>query len=336
MASFDALIRQNKRNTTVLIVAVAVLLCALASAIALLIVGIRSGTAATDQYGYAAYQPPPMWHTVATACAVALAVAVLLVLVSYYGGSAALLSISGARPIQKQDDPQLWNVVEELCIAANVPMPKIYLIDDTAMNAFATGRDPEHACVAITTGLRQRLQRDELQGVMAHELSHVRNYDIRLAMVAAIMVGLIVLLADLLARYFWWGGGRRRGRGGGGAQILLIVVALLLAILAPIFARLLQLALSRQREYLADASAAELTRYPEGLAKALAKLEADTEVLEVANRATAPLYIVNPFKPHEKRFQASSLYRTHPDTKERIERLMSIGHSAGAKQGTNS
>jgi len=333
MSSFDALIRQNKRTTVILIVGVSLLLCALAAVIALLIVGIRSGMSETDEAGYVVYQPPPLWQTAAVACGIALLVALLMALFSYYSGAATILSISGARPIEKRDDPQLWNVVEEMCIAANMPLPRIYLINDTAMNAFATGRDPEHACVAITTGLRKRLERDELQGVMAHELSHVRNYDIRLAMVAAVMVGLIVLLADMLGHYLWWGGGgRRRGRDGGGAQVVLIVVALLLAILAPLFARLLQLALSRQREYLADASAAELTRYPEGLARALAKLEADTEVLEVANRATAPLYIVNPFKPHEKRFQSSSLYRTHPDIKERIRRLMGIGRSA--EEGT--
>jgi heat shock protein HtpX len=205
------------------------------------------------------------------------------------------------------------------------------VIDDTALNAFATGRDPKHAVVAITTGLRQRLTRDELQGVMAHELSHVRNYDIRLAMVAAVLVGLIVLLADLLLMYLWWGGAaRRRGsrdRGGGAAQAILMIVAVLLAILAPLFARLLQLAVSRQREYLADATAAEMTRYPEGLASALAKLEADTEVLEAANRATAHLYIVNPFKPHEKRFKASRLSSTHPDVKDRIQRLMTLGRA---------
>ena len=328
MASFDSLIRANKRNTVVLMLVVTVVLCALSSVIALLMVGIDVGGNEEDLYGQAP-PPPPVWQSVAMASGVALLVALVLILFANYGGAGTLLSISGAKEIRKQDDPQLFNVVEEMCVAANMPLPRIFVIEDTAPNAFATGRDPEHAMVAITTGLRMKLSRDELQGVMAHELSHVRNYDIRLAMFAAIMVGLIVLLADLLLRYLWWGGARRRGRDrdSGGLQMILVIVGILMAILAPLFARLLQMAVSRQREYLADATAAEMTRLPEGLASALAKLDGDQEVLEVANRATSHLYIVNPFKPHETRFKAASFGSTHPPIKERIKRLMAIGRS---------
>jgi heat shock protein HtpX len=253
-------------------------------------------------------------------------VAFFLTLISYYGGSSALLAISQARQVRKEDDPQLFNVIEELCIAGGVPMPRIYLIEDTAMNAFATGRDPSHAAVAVTRGLRDRLNRDELQGVMAHELSHVRHKDILFATLMAVMVGVLVMLCDVFLRSLWWGGGSRRRdnrrEGGGAAQIVLLVVALVLAILAPILARIIQMAMSRQREYLADAGAVELTRNPHGLASALAKLGADTEVLEVANRATAPLYIVHPIKKFEAR--ASSIFSTHPPIKDRIERLLAL------------
>jgi heat shock protein HtpX len=259
---------------------------------------------------------------------IALVVAGAAALASYFGGASAVLAMSGAREIKKEDDPQLWNVVEELSIAAGTPMPRVYKIDDTAMNAFATGRDPRHASVAITNGLRDRLTRPELQGVLAHELSHVRNYDIRFSMLLAVMVGFLVLMADVFRRWLWWGGGRRRSRrsdsGGGGGAItaVIAVVAIVLSILAPLLARLIQLAASREREYLADASGVELTRYPEGLASALEKLGGDQEVLEVANRATQHLYIVNPFKSFEKR--AQGLLSTHPPLQERIDRLRAL------------
>ena len=253
-------------------------------------------------------------------------VAFALTLLSYYGGSGALLALSKAREIKREEDPQLFNVVEELTIAGGLPMPRIFVIDDTAMNAFATGRDPQHAVVAITKGLRTRLSRDELQGVMAHELSHVRHYDILYATLMAVMVGVLVILCDVFLRSMWFGGGRRssrsREKGGGGAQIVLLVIALVLAIIAPILAKIIQMSLSRQREYLADAGAVELTRNPHGLASALAKLSSDTEVLEVANRATAPLYIVHPIKKFEAR--AKSVFSTHPPIKDRIDRLMAL------------
>jgi heat shock protein HtpX len=251
-------------------------------------------------------------------------VAFFLTLASYYGGSSVLLGLSQARRIVKSDDPQLFNVVEELCLAGGLPMPQIYLIDDTAMNAFATGRDPRHAAVAITTGLRTRLNRDELTGVMAHELSHVRHYDILFATLVAVMVGVLVMLCDVFLRSRWWGGSRRgsRDRGSQGGAVILVIVALVLAIITPILAKIIQMAISRQREYLADAGAVELTRNPEGLAGALAKLAGDQEVLEVANRATAPLYIVHPIRKTEER--SASIFDTHPPIKDRIARLMSL------------
>lgn len=244
---------------------------------------------------------------------------------SYFQGAKAVLAMSGARELTKPEDPVLWNVVEELAVAGGVPMPRVYLIEDSALNAFATGRDPQHAAVAITRGLRQRLGRHELQGVLAHELSHVRNYDIRFSMMLAVMVGLLVLLADTVRRWLWWGGGRRKRSGQGGDGVVggvVTILALLLALLAPMLAKIIQLAASREREYLADASAIELTRYPEGLASALEKLGGDGEVLETANRATQHLYIVNPFKPFEQR--ARGLFSTHPPLEERIRRLRAL------------
>src|SRR5919202_3458063 len=205
-----------------------------------------------------------------------------------------------------------------MTIAAGLPMPKVYIIDDTAPNAFATGRDPEHASVAVTSGLLEKLNRDELQGVIAHEMSHVGNFDIRYAMLVGILVGTTVLISDFFLRGLWFGGGRRR-EGGGQAQLIMIAIAIVLAILAPLLARLIQLSISRQREYLADASAVQLTRNPKGLADALQKISGDQEVLEVANRATAQLYIVNPIKAFEKR--SKGLFSTHPPIEQRIEIL---------------
>jgi heat shock protein HtpX len=213
-----------------------------------------------------------------------------------------------------------------MALAGGVPMPKVYIIDDTAPNAFATGRDPQHASVAITTGLLQKLDREELQGVMGHELSHVRNFDIRFALLVAVLVGSIALLADFFLRFTFWGGGRRGGgdrdKGGGGLAAILFIVAIVLAIIAPFIARLVQLAVSRQREYLADASSVELTRNPAGLERALAKIASDKEVLEVANRATQHLYFTNPIKKFEER--SSSMFSTHPNVIDRINRLRQL------------
>jgi heat shock protein HtpX len=244
-------------------------------------------------------------------------------LVTYYGGDRIVLAASRAKEATYDDAPVLFNVVEEMAIASGVPMPKVYIIEDSAPNAFATGRDPEHASVAVTSGLLKKLNRDELQGVIAHEMSHVGNYDIRYAMLVGILVGTTVLISDFFLRGLWWGGGRGRQREGGGQiQLIMIVVAIVLAVLAPLFARLLQLSISRQREYLADATAVQLTRNPKGLADALQKISGDREVLEVANRATAHLYIVNPIKKFEKR--AKGLFSTHPPIEERIQILRSL------------
>src|SRR5262245_50430078 len=255
----------------------------------------------------------------------AIVLAMVLSVGSYFAGDQLVLATSGAREVSQQSAPQLMNVVQEMALAAGVPMPKVYLIDDTAPNAFATGRDPMHASVAITTGLLQKLDREELQGVMGHELSHVRNFDIRFGLLVAVLVGSIALLADFFLRFTFWGGGRRGGdrdRGGGGLVVLVYVLAIVLAIIAPIIARMVQLAVSRQREYLADASSVELTRNPHGLENALAKIASDKEVLEVANRATQHLYFTNPIKKFEER--SSSMFSTHPAILDRINRLRTL------------
>jgi heat shock protein HtpX len=243
---------------------------------------------------------------------------------TYFAGDSLVLAVSQAREVDETQAPKLMNVVRELSIAANVPMPKVYVIDDSAPNAFATGRDPAHASVAITSGLLEKLDREELQGVIGHELSHVRNFDIRFSLIVAVMVGVIAILADFFLRFTFWGGARSRGNreGGGGAQAIIFIVAIILAILAPLISRFIQLAVSRQREYLADASSVELTRNPYGLERALAKISADQEVLEVANRGTQHLYFTNPIKKFEER--SSSLMSTHPAIIDRINRLRQL------------
>ncbi len=243
---------------------------------------------------------------------------------TYFAGNSLVLTVSGAREVDQTQAPQLLNVVREIAIAANVPMPRVHVIDDTAPNAFATGRDPKHASIAVTTGLLEKLDREELQGVIGHELSHVRNLDIRFSLVVAVMVGAIAILADFFLRFTFWGGGRSRDRdgGGGGAQAIVFVAAIVLAILAPLISRFIQLAVSRQREYLADASAIELTRNPYGLERALAKISGDGEVLEVANRGTQHLYFTNPIKKFEER--SSNLMSTHPAIIDRINRLRQL------------
>ncbi|HYO43055.1 MAG TPA: M48 family metallopeptidase [Candidatus Limnocylindrales bacterium] len=259
--------------------------------------------------------------------AIAIAIGLAAALISYYAGDSLVLTTSGAREVTAQEMPQLVNVVGELALAAGIPMPRVYLINDTAPNAFATGRDPQHASVAITTGLLQKLDREELQGVMAHELSHVRNYDIRFSLIVGVLVGSIALLADFFLRFTFWGGGRRGrresgGDAGNGIAVVIMVVAILLAILAPIASRLVQLAVSRQREYLADASGVELTRNPYGLERALAKITLDTEPLEVANRATQHLYFDNPIKAATG--GTRGLFSTHPAAIDRINRLREL------------
>ena len=250
-------------------------------------------------------------------------IAVAMTFGSYYASDKIVLAISRARPVKKEDYPYLYNVVEGLAIAAGLPKPRCYVIDDTAPNAFASGRNPENSVIVVTTGLLQKLDRAELEGVIAHEMSHIKNYDVLVQTLAVVMVGVVALLSDWTLRTFFWGGGRRRSRsrseGGSNAAAILIVVALVLAILSPIIAQLLRLAISRKREFLADANGALLTRYPPGLASALKKLSADREPLEAANKATAHLYIVNPLKNIKGR--VNKLFSTHPPIEERIAAL---------------
>ena len=239
-------------------------------------------------------------------------------LFSYYAGDKLVLAQSRAREVPEGEEKVLRDVVETLAVGLGIPPPKLYVIEDPAPNAFATGRDPKHASVAVTRGLLDTMDRSELEGVIAHELSHVGNRDIRVMLLVTVLVGTVALLSDWLLRSMWWGGrSRDRDRSGGGG--ILLLVGVVLAILTPIIATLIQLAVSRQREYLADASGAFLTRYPEGLANALRKIAADRHVLSVANKATASLYIANPLKDHP--FQFDHLFDTHPPIEERIKRL---------------
>jgi heat shock protein HtpX len=239
---------------------------------------------------------------------------------SYYFSDRIILSLSGARPADRRTDFQFFTVCENLCLASGLPFPKLYIIEDTAMNAFATGRDPQHAVVCATTGLLTRLNRTELEGVIGHELSHVANYDTRLMSVVTVLVGLIVLLGDWFIRASWFGRGRNReDRGSGG---LFIILGFVFALLSPLVAQLIQLAISRRREFLADAGSIKLTRQPSGLISALNKLNADVEPLEAANKATAHLYIVNPLRnSHDAIGWFSKFFNTHPPVSDRIAAL---------------
>jgi len=252
----------------------------------------------------------------------AVIISVGMSFVSYFYSDKIVLSMSKAREMKRTDDEELYRSVENLSIAAGLPTPKIYLIQDTAPNAFATGRDPKHAVVAITTGLRQKLTKQELEGVMAHELAHIGNYDIRLSTIIVVLVGIVTLLSDWFLRMSLFGK-RNRDNDNGQIGAILTIVGIVLAILSPIAATLIQLAVSRKREYLADASAVLLTRYPEGLASALQKISNDHEPLEVANKATAHLYISNPLKEHkgDQIGWFTGMFQTHPPIQERIKRL---------------
>lgn len=234
---------------------------------------------------------------------------------SYWWSDRIVLSMSGATPVESGTNRELYRIVENLAITAGLPVPKIYTIDDTAMNAFATGRDPEHGVICFTTGLLSRLDKNEIEAVAAHELSHIGNRDTLISTVVVVLVGFVALLADWFRHWAWMGGGRDNDNNR--ANGIILIVAIILSLLAPLFATLLQLAISRKREFLADASGALLTRYPEALASALQKISGDTEPLEAANRATAHLYISNPFKGKN----ISKLFMTHPPVEERIAAL---------------
>jgi len=250
--------------------------------------------------------------------------AIIYSFVSYFYSDKIVLATSGAKEIQKKDNPELFNIVEELSIGDGLPMPKVYIIDDPSPNAFATGRDPKHAAVAATSGILARLNRAELEGVLAHELSHVKNFDTRLMAITAVLVGFISLLTNMFMNTLFWGGMRSRDDRNNNTQALFLVIALILAILAPIIATLIQLAVSRKRELLADASGALLTRYPEGLARALEKISDDPRPLRTASEATAHLFIVNPFKSKGFNGWVTNVFSTHPPIEERIKILRSM------------
>lgn len=250
----------------------------------------------------------------------ALIISGLMSFVSYYYSDKMILGMANAKQIQKKDNPKLFRIVENLSIASGLPIPKVYIMDEVAPNAFATGRDPKHAVVCSTIGLVDKLNETELEGVIAHELSHVRNFDTRLMSVVAILVGLVALLADFFIRSTWFRGSRDEDSK---PQTFFLIIGIVLAILSPIIATLIQLAVSRKREFLADASGVLLTRYPEGLASALEKIAKDTALLKAANNATAHLYINNPFKKGDNHW-FSGLFNTHPPIEERIKILRSM------------
>ncbi len=268
-------------------------------------------------YGLGVYLGDPLIGLV-----MAAVIGLVVMLISYYGGQNAITAMAGARPVSREEEPYLYHTVEGLSIAAGIPTPRAYIIESDIPNAFAAGRKPDQAVVAVTRGLLKRLNRVELEGVLAHEISHIRNYDILIATMAVVLAGTIVFVSVIARRSLWFGGGRRRG-GGGKGQLVTMVVIIILAILAPIFARILQFAISRQREYLADAAAAELTGYPEGLAAALEKISGMQEPgSRLDNQALQSLYIINPALG--ARGTAAGLLATHPATEKRIERLRSM------------
>lgn len=300
-------IRANQRRSAVLVVVMAALLFAVGYALGELL------APGAGRFGLVA----------------AFVVWAVLALVAYFAGDQVFLTLSRARRIGKQDHPVLWNVVEEMCIAAGLArMPAVYIIDDAAPNAFATGRSPEAAAVAVTAGLLESMDRDELQGVIAHELGHVSNRDVLYVMMVGVMMGAVVMLADVGSRVVFHGGARRRtSRSSGQAGAIVLVVAVVLLILAPLLAQLVYFALSRKREYLADACSAQYTRYPEGLASALEKMSRSTARLRSATRATAPMYIVNPLAVGERGL--ADLTSTHPATSERIRILRAMAGQPG-------
>ena len=258
---------------------------------------------------------------------IALTISIISAWASYYNSDKIVLKMSGARPATKEEDLKLVNILDALMVTANLTnKPRLYVVDDPQPNAFATGRNPQNAVICVTTGLLEKLDYYELEGVIAHEMSHIKNYDIRLSAVVSVMVGFIVMLSDIVSRALFWGYGRDNDSDSDGGNAILMVIGLICLILSPIFGSLMQLALSRKREFLADATAVELTRNPEGLISALEKLDADDNQLATANSATANMYIVNPFRKNTKegKRKTSNLWSTHPSTADRIEALRNI------------
>ncbi len=250
---------------------------------------------------------------------IAVAIAVFQSFFSYWFSDKIVLSMAGAKPIEKRDNPELYRLVENLTITAGLPLPKIYIINEAQPNAFATGRDKNHAVVAVTRGLLERLEKSELEGVIAHELSHIGNKDMLLQTMVVILVGVVAIISDLFLRISFWGGGRRDDRGNMG--LLMLAFGIVAAILAPLAATMIQLAISRKREFLADASAALLTRYPQGLASALQKISSDPAPLRAAKDSTAHLYIANPFRGKQAQNWMNKLFSTHPPVEDRIKAL---------------
>ena len=291
-------IAQNKRRTWILVAIMSTLVIGLAA-----LIGEMNGADVT------------------TSIVVGTMIATVYSLISYYASASIALSVSGAKPIVKEQAPDIFNVVENLCIANGQPMPAIYIIEDPSPNAFATGRDPEHASIAFTIGLLRILNRQELEGVAAHELSHVKNYDIRVMTIVVVLVGLVSLIADVLLHIRFG----RNNKDNGNIALVFMLVGIVLAILSPIIAQIIQLAISRNREYLADASGSLLTRYPEGLASALEKIANAATPMENSNRATAHLFISNPSGTEAKRSFFTNLFSTHPPIADRIARLRSMG-----------
>jgi heat shock protein HtpX len=255
---------------------------------------------------------------------IALIVSIVTTLIAYNGGKAIVLSMSGAKKVTEKEEPEFVHVVQEMAVASGMPVPETYIIETEAMNAFATGKDPKDGAIAITRGLQNKLNREELSGVIGHEMAHIANLDIKFAMLVGILVGTIVMISDWLLRYMFWGrrGSSKSRKSGGLAGAILLIVALVLAIISPILAKLIQMAVSRKRELMADARAAEYTRNPEGLAAALEKIAGSSIKLETATRATAHMYIANPFKDFSKK--SSALFSTHPPIESRIRLLRSM------------
>ena len=252
---------------------------------------------------------------------IAVIYSILMSFFSYWYSDKIVLAMSHARPIEKRDNPELYRLVENLAITAGLPLPKIYIINEAQPNAFATGRDPKHAVVAVTKGLLEQLERTELEGVIAHELAHIGNRDALLQTIVVILVGVVVMMTDFFFRIGLWGGFSSRRDNKGNAGLILLLVAVVLAILAPIFATLIKLAISRKREFLADASGALLTRYPEGLARALEKISQNPHVLRTANNSTAHLYIASPLRGKQSKSWFSKLFMTHPPVEKRVKAL---------------
>lgn len=253
---------------------------------------------------------------------VAIVISLVMTLTSYFGGARIALWTAGAKPVTKREQPMLYRTVENLAIASGIPTPAVYVIPDAAINAFATGRNPQHASVAVTTGALELLANEELEGVLAHELSHIKNGDVRVMTIVVVLVGTIALFADWLLRIHLFSGHRQSHRNGGRLDSIALVLGIVLALLAPLIAELIKLAVSRRREYLADASGALLTRYPEGLARALEKIAAANQPMHRANTATAHLYLANPFGRQRRRFMA--LFSTHPPIGERVAALRAM------------